>query len=57
MSLLQDRHEICFVGDEGFRDLSKVDPEGDKLLKEAIAADKSDEWFAKKGREKGKQLD
>ncbi|GFS94047.1 glyoxalase domain-containing protein 4 [Nephila pilipes] len=44
-----DGHEICFVGDEAFRELSQVDPNGDKLLKEAIDADKSDEWFAKKG--------
>ncbi|KAJ6657308.1 hypothetical protein lerEdw1_002675 [Lerista edwardsae] len=42
-----DGHEICFVGDEAFIELSKVDPNGGKLLDEAIAADKSDEWFAK----------
>ncbi|XP_078536006.1 glyoxalase domain-containing protein 4 [Lissotriton helveticus] len=42
-----DGHEICFVGDEAFRELSKMDPEANKLLDEAIAADKSDEWFAK----------
>ena len=30
--LLQDGHEICFVGDEAFRQLSKVDAEADKLL-------------------------
>ncbi|NWR84657.1 GLOD4 protein, partial [Furnarius figulus] len=41
-----DGHEICFVGDEAFRDLSKVDPNGDKLLDDAMAADKSDKWFA-----------
>ncbi|NXG59176.1 GLOD4 protein, partial [Hemiprocne comata] len=41
-----DGHEICFVGDEAFRDLSKVDPNGDKLLDDAMAADSSDEWFA-----------
>lgn len=41
-----DGHEICFVGDEAFRELSKVDPEGNKLLDDAIAGDKSDEWFA-----------
>jgi lactoylglutathione lyase len=52
-----DLHEICFVGDEGFRELSKVDPDGDKLLEEAIAADKSDEWFAKKGLQKEKHMD
>lgn len=44
-----DGHEICFVGDEGFRDLSQVDPEGNNLLNEAMEKDKSDEWFAKKG--------
>jgi len=42
-----DGHEICFVGDDGFRDLSKVDPEADKLLEEAIAKDGSDVWFKK----------
>lgn len=41
-----DGHEICFVGDEAFRELSKVDPEGNKLLDDAISGDKSDEWFA-----------
>ena len=47
-----DGQEICFVGSEAFRQLSQVDPDADKLLDEAIANDKSDEWFAKKGREK-----
>jgi len=47
-----DGQEICFVGAEAFRELSQVDPAADKLLDEAIANDKSDEWFAKKGREK-----
>ncbi|NXT91567.1 GLOD4 protein, partial [Anhinga rufa] len=41
-----DGHEICFVGDEAFRDLSKVDPNGGKLLDDAMAADDSDKWFA-----------
>jgi len=44
-----DGHEICFVGDEAFRQLSKVDPHGDTLLEKAMESDKSDEWFAKKG--------
>nr|CAG4649498.1 EOG090X09EK [Scapholeberis mucronata] len=44
-----DGHEICFVGDEGFRELSQMDPKADKLLEEALAADGSNEWFAKKG--------
>ncbi|XP_040857066.1 glyoxalase domain-containing protein 4 isoform X1 [Ochotona curzoniae] len=47
-----DGHEICFVGDEAFRELSKVDPKGSKLLDEAMAADKSDEWFANHKRPK-----
>lgn len=42
-----DGHEICFVGDEAFRELSKTDPEGEKLLDKAMDEDKSDEWFAK----------
>lgn len=47
-----DGHEICFVGDEGFRDLSQVDPKADELLNKAIETDKSDEWFEKKGKTK-----
>jgi len=47
-----DGHEICFVGDEAFRELSQVDPDADSLLDQALAADKSDEWFAKKGKTK-----
>ncbi|XP_061461280.1 glyoxalase domain-containing protein 4 isoform X2 [Rhineura floridana] len=43
----EDGHEICFVGDEAFQELSRVDPSGGKLLDEAMAADKSHEWFAK----------
>ncbi|NXP95399.1 GLOD4 protein, partial [Passerina amoena] len=41
-----DGHEVCFVGDEAFRELSQVDPNGDKLLDDAMAADNSDKWFA-----------
>ncbi|CAH8501035.1 unnamed protein product [Heterobilharzia americana] len=44
-----DGHEICFVGDEAFRQLSQVDPQADSLLQSAILADKSDEWFKKHG--------
>ena len=40
------------MGDEAFRELSQVDASADRLLDEAVAADKSDEWFAKKGRSK-----
>jgi len=47
-----DNHEICFVGDEGFADLSQVDSDGEKLLEDAMAADKSDEWFEKKKKSK-----
>jgi catechol 2,3-dioxygenase-like lactoylglutathione lyase family enzyme len=47
-----DGQEICFVGAEAFKELSQVDPEGDKLLNAAIEVDKSDEWFKKKGRSK-----
>lgn len=47
-----DGQEICFVGDEGFRDLSQVDPKGEELLSEAMEKDKSNEWFLKKGRSK-----
>ncbi|KAL5016739.1 hypothetical protein ScPMuIL_006328 [Solemya velum] len=43
-----DGHEICYVGDEGFRELSKVDLNAETLLNQAMEADKSDEWFAKK---------
>ncbi|CAH8491244.1 unnamed protein product [Schistosoma mattheei] len=44
-----DGHEICFVGDEAFRQLSQVDSQADNLLQSAIASDKSDEWFNKHG--------
>ncbi|KAM4589548.1 glyoxalase domain-containing protein 4 [Fundulus diaphanus] len=47
-----DGHEICFVGDEAFRQLSAVDPEGNELLDKAMAEDKSDEWFAKHNKQK-----
>lgn len=30
--MFQDSHEICFVGDEAFRQLSMVDPKGNELL-------------------------
>ncbi|XP_076364189.1 uncharacterized protein LOC143253755 isoform X2 [Tachypleus tridentatus] len=50
----QDGHEICFVGNEAFCELSKVDPKAEQLLEEAMAADKSDEWFAKREYQKPK---
>ncbi|KAM8976641.1 glyoxalase domain-containing protein 4 [Pelodytes ibericus] len=42
-----DGHEICFVGDEAFQELSQTDPKADELLNSAMADDKSEEWFAK----------
>ncbi len=52
LKLSQDGHEICFVGEEGFGELSQVDPKGDELLRKAMEEDKSKEWFAKKGLKK-----
>lgn len=43
-----DGHEICFVGDEGFRELSQVDPNANELIEKSIIEDKSVEWFQKK---------
>ncbi|VDL75606.1 unnamed protein product [Nippostrongylus brasiliensis] len=40
-----DQHEICFVGDKGFRELSKVDPKADELIRKEIANDNSASWF------------
>lgn len=51
-----DGHEICFVGDVEFRDLSQVDPNSQKLLDDAIADDKSDDWHEKKKRNISKYL-
>ena len=42
-----DGHEICFVGDEGFRDLSQVQADADECIRRAIEADKSDQWIKK----------
>jgi len=36
-----DGHEICFVDDEAFRDLSQIDTEGEKLLDRYIKKDQS----------------
>lgn len=36
-----DGHEICFVDEEGFTQLSEFDPEGEKLLDRYINKDKS----------------
>lgn len=32
--IFQDGHEICFVGDEAFKELSQVDPKGGALLQD-----------------------
>ena len=45
-----DGHEICWVGDEGFRDLSRFDPQARSLLDQAVLSDKSDEWHEKKNK-------
>jgi len=34
-------HEICFVGNEAYQELSKVDPKAEQLLLEAIRNDES----------------
>lgn len=47
-------HEICFVGDEGFRELSQVDPKANELIEKSIEEDKSEEWYQKKGIKKAK---
>lgn len=40
-----NEHEICFVGDEGFRELSKIDPNADEAIQEAIRKDESEKWL------------
>uniref|UniRef100_A0AC35UBG6 Glyoxalase domain-containing protein 4 n=1 Tax=Rhabditophanes sp. KR3021 TaxID=114890 RepID=A0AC35UBG6_9BILA len=50
--ILQDPngHEICFVGEEAFSQLSITDPNAEQLLLEAIKKDNSSEWFKDAGR-------
>jgi len=45
-----DGHEVCFVGDQGFRDLSRVDAKAESLLDEAIRSDKSEVWHEKQAK-------
>ena len=45
-----DGHEVCFVGDEGFRDLSVVDANAASLLDEAISRDQSEAWHEKQAK-------
>ncbi|CAB3402124.1 unnamed protein product [Caenorhabditis bovis] len=40
-----DDHEICFVGDEGFRDLSKIDQAADEAIRAEIKKDDSEKWY------------
>lgn len=40
-----DWHEICFVGDKSFRELSKLDPNADDLICKEMAQDNSASWF------------
>lgn len=40
-----DGHEICFVGDEAFRQLSQVDDNAPTALSQAMARDGSREWL------------
>lgn len=47
-----DGHEICFVGDEGFRELSKMDPKANELIEKSIEEDKSDDWYKSKKKAK-----
>lgn len=49
-----DGYEICFVGDEAFKELSAVDPEAPKLLQAAIDADESDKWHEKQTAKKAR---
>lgn len=46
---VQNEHEICVVGDAGFRELSAFDPLAEQLLGNAVEHDQSDAWFARKG--------
>jgi lactoylglutathione lyase len=45
-------HEICFVGDEAYKELSIIDPKAEELLREAIEKDDSDDWYKQKNRPK-----
>ena len=42
-----DGHEVCFVGDEAFRQLSQPDENAPTLLTRSISRDGSREWAAK----------
>ncbi|KAE9420222.1 hypothetical protein Angca_009486, partial [Angiostrongylus cantonensis] len=40
-----DEHEICFVGDKAYRELSKFDPNADDFICKEMAQDNSASWF------------
>ncbi|VDM54295.1 unnamed protein product [Angiostrongylus costaricensis] len=40
-----DEHEICFVGDKAYRELSKFDPNADEFICKEMAQDNSANWF------------
>jgi len=42
-----DGYELTFVGEEGFRELSKVDSNAETQLQESIKSDQSVAWYAK----------
>ncbi|GMR41885.1 hypothetical protein PMAYCL1PPCAC_12080 [Pristionchus mayeri] len=42
-----DGHEICFVGEEAFRELSKMDASSDGVMQKAMKEDWSGQWFKK----------
>lgn len=48
-----DGHEICFVGDEAFRQLSVPDDNAPTLLQRSISLDGSREWLESKQRQEG----
>lgn len=45
-------HEICFVGEEAFNELSQVDSNANERLLEAIKKDDSDSWYKQMKRDK-----
>ena len=42
-----DGHEVCFVGDEAFRELSATDPASNKAIDAEMEKDKSNQWLEK----------
>ncbi|VDK24209.1 unnamed protein product [Anisakis simplex] len=48
-------HEICFVGEEAFSELSKMDAKADEMLRDAMSKDDSGEWY-KQGKPQAKYV-